>query len=691
MKSEQARGVKVDKRADIWAFGVVLFEMLSGREMFSGETISDTLAAVLRADFPWSVLPAETPAPIRRLLVRTLERDRKKRLADIADARLEIDEALAGPAPQETVAAPVAAPRSRILPWAVAGVLAAVALALAVLHFRESTPEQRVLKYTIPPPPDVAFVTVVPSPDGRRLAFTGSESGGTRLWVQPLDSLTAQPLAGTDGAANPFWSPDSRYLGFFTDGKLKKIDSSGGPPQTLCEASGGRGGSWSPEGVILFGNVGTPLQRVAAEGGEAKAIVGNGPIARAGSPRWPTFLPDGRHFLYADRGDKPEEAGIFVAALDTNDRKRLLRDYSAAAYTESASGAGYLLFSRGGTLMAQLFDASKLSLSGGPFPVAEHVTASVTSGFAPFWLSRKGTLVLGTGNAPLDRKLTWFDRTGKRLGSVGETGSYIQIDLSPDEKQAVVDRYAQAGTSDLWLIDLTRNVPTRFTFGPMSAVGPVWSKDGSQIAFASGRGGPYELYRKIASGAGKDELLLKSADIVRPSDWSPDGRFLLYEEVNQKTGYDLMLLPDRGGSQTDRKPIPFLQTEFQESHGAFSPDGKWIAYCSNESGKLEVYVQPFPANGAKWQISKGGGDSPKWRHDGKEIFFLDAANKLMAVEVKTDATIQPGTPRALFDAYRARFAVTRDGQRFLIPARPTEGAGPEPVTVMINWTAGIKH
>ncbi len=702
MSPEQARGKPVDKRTDIWAFGCVLYEMLAGKPAFGADTITDTLAAVVKNEPEWSALPAVTPAPVRTLLRRCLQKDPRERLRDAGDALLELKQ----PAAAER-AMPAATARARAIPWLVAALFAAIALVLAIVHFRQAPPEQRVTRFALLPPEKTALGAVAVSPDGRRVAFTATDaSGKTQLWVRALDALAAQTLAGTEGASYPFWSPDSRSIGFFAGGTLQKIEASGGPPQTLARAPTGRGAAWSREGVIVFAPSSSgALLQVPAAGGEPKPVTQLDASRQETSHRWPQFLPDGRRFLhFIVSSQQREHWGIYLGSLDSKEemdskKTRLVATDSSAAFAGPATGRGYLLFLRERALMAQRFDPGKLELSGEAFPVAEPV--GVETGFwrARFSVSESGVLVYdssGGGN----RQLVWMDHGGKRLETVGALGAYWQLDLSPDGRRVAAMRSdPQTGDSDIWLFDVARAASSRFTFHPAIEGFPVWSPDGSRIAFYSTRDGPWNLYQKAASGTGEDESLLKTQADKWPTDWSRDGRFLLFGESDAKTRMDLWVLPLTAETKdAGRKPMPFLRTEFHERNGRFSPDGKWVAYDSNESGRYEVYVREFlpgqPASGGKWPVSTGGGVGPRWRGDGKELFYLAPDRKLMAVEVKAGTRFEAEIPRPLFQtrvftgAPGAGYAVTGDGQRFLILSE-AEGAAGEPATVFLNWPAAL--
>jgi Tol biopolymer transport system component len=704
MSPEQARGAVADRRADIWSFGVMLYEMLTGRQIFGGETVSDTLAAVLRAELDWAALPPSTPAPIRRLLRRCLERDRKKRLRDIGDAIVEIDEALAGVS-EPSAAAPLA--RSS-LGWLIAAIslIALAGLAMAVMHFRETPPPPVPMRFQILAPDKASFGNSGPvlSPDGHRLAFIASGPDGQRMvWVRPLDSLAARALPGTEGATFAlFWSPDSRFIGFLAQG-LKKIEASGGPPQKLCEITGiTAGGSWSRDGVIIVGRPSSGLLSVPQAGGVATQLTK--PDASLGEigHLMPWFLPDGRHFLYVARTEKVEDEAIYLATLDGKERKRLVGARQAAAYAPPAAGSenGHLLFLREGTLLAQSLDARRFELAGEPFPVAEQVGSYLSSGF--FSVSANGALAYRSAPSS-NSQLTWFDRGGKSLGTLGSPADYFGgLALSPDGKRVAVSEMDQAGKTAIWLLE-ARGVHTRFTFDMQSEM-PTWSPDGTRLVFYSTRDGSGNIYQKDSSGSGNEELLSKSGS---PADWSPDGRYLLYNFLDLKTNHrDLWVLPDPAGPPENHKPMPYLRTPFDKRQAQFSPDGHWIAYASDESGpgQYQIYVQSFPAGAGKFQVSTGaGGTQPRWRRDGKEIFYLAANGKLMAVEAQTAPRFEAKAPQALFDPRIPRnrlppwvdfgYDVTADGKRFLVNSDPTapESSASAPITVMVNWLAALKR
>jgi Tol biopolymer transport system component len=696
MSPEQARGKIVDKRADIWAFGVVLYEMLTGRQLFEGETVSDTLAHVLTKEPEWNRAHAKT----RRLLRKCLERDPKRRLRDIGDAWELLDEAAETPA---------IGLRHRWLPWAAMAlaILTLAGLAVAVVHFRETAPQPVPMRFQIPAPEktDFGHNGMALSPDGRRLAFVaiGADGQGT-VWVRPLDSLAAQALPGTEGATFAlFWSPDSRFLGFAVRGKLKKIEATGGPPQTLCEIPGAIvGGSWSRDGLIIFGTPSSGLFRVPQAGGVATQFTT--PDASLGEvgQLMPWFLPDGRHFLYVTYTKNVEDEAIYFATLDSKERKRLVDAKQDAAYAPPAAGSGngHLLFLRDGTLMAQPLDARRFELAGEPFPVAEQVGSYLSRGF--FSVSANGALAYLSGSPGVNSQLVWFDRGGKSLGTLGQPANYYGgLALSPDGKHVAVGEGDQTG-SDIWLLDVARGVHTRFTFDTRS-LKPTWSLDGTRLVFNSNRGQDGMSW-KDSSGSGNQELLSKSGS---PDDWSADGRYLLYIFSDPKTTHrDLWVLPDPAGPPENHKPMPYLQTPFDKRQPRFSPDGHWIAYTSDESGprQYQIYVQSFPAGAGKFQVSTGaGGTQPRWRRDGKELFYLAADGKLMAVETQTTPKFEAAAPKALFDPQIPRggvppfmyyrYDVTADGKRFLVNSSPTapESSAAAPITVVVNWLAGLKR
>jgi hypothetical protein len=691
MSPEQAAGKPVDKRADIWSFGVVLWEMLSGQRLFEGETISHTLADVLRAPIDFDQLPKQTPRAIRDLVKRCLDRDVKTRLRDIGEARIAIQAAIQDGGKEPEVAATVApAPASRFswVAWGVAALFLLATLALAFVHFRETHPPQRVARFQVELPDKTANPVFELAPDGRTLAFTATEAGRRRMWIRPIDSLIAQPVPGTEDATYLFWSPDSAFIGYFVPGKLKKVALTGGPPQTVCEAADGRGGTWNNDGVIVLSpGPGAPLMRVTAAGGTPVPLRLSG---IDGLERYPAFLPDGKRFLFEVSNAKPGTNGIYVGSLDGSPAVKVLPDESSAAYAagDSSGKSGLLLFRREGTLMAVPFDPGPARSTGDAFPVAEQVGIAGNTNHAAFSVSGNGMLAYTAGALDSEvRELDWIDRTGKRT-PLGQPGAIVVAALSPDGKRIMYSKRAEGGdNADLWMLDVARGVPSRFTFRPGLSADPVWSPDGSRIIFQVNNS---SIYEKPVNGAGEEKVLSSGGINSRPQDWSPDGKLLVYEDFGRTTGQDLWLLPLEG----DRKPRPYLQTAFNERDAQFSPDGRWMAYASNESGPMQVYVQSIPAGGSKFQISSAGGVQPRWRRDGKELFYVSTDDKLMAVEVKMDNSFEAGPPQPLFDmplnsSIRWLYQPAADGQRFLVLSN-ARSASPL-ITVVLNWQAGIKR
>ena len=698
MSPEQARGKAVTKATDIWAFGAVLYELLTGKQAFPGEDITEILAAVVKSEPDWKQLPENTPPAIHTLLRRCLRKERRQRLQDAASLRIEIEDALKWIADGGLQAAmPMAvAPRRKLrerVAWAAAALLLVFSALLAFLHFRETPPEQPATRLSVLPQNNVTLASPpVVSPDGRKLAFVGRDTNGqSTLWIRLMDALVPQPLPGTSGAGESiFWSPDSRFLAFFAEGKLKKIDITGGPPVALCDSPNLVGGTWSKDGIILFARANnTGLSRVAAAGGSATPLTTPDPSQQETAHRYPSFLPDGDHFLFRVSSGQADRTGIYLGSLNSPEKRFLFAASSNAQYVP----LGYVLFLRDGTLMAQQFDARKLQASGEAFPIGEQVPQSGLA-LASFSASENGALAYASGSNSLTHYV-WVDRAGREVKVASEPAQGgAHFTLSPDEK-----RVALEPGGDVWLLDLTRGTNSRFTFDPAIDSVPIWSPDGNRLVFASRRGGKLALYQKTSTGGGQDELLAPLSGALNtnigPTDWSRDGQFILSEQLSDKTKYDLVVVPLSG----DRKPMPFLQSEFDEGHARFSPDGRWVAYTSNESGRPEVYVQPFPASGGKWQVSTGGGILPMWRGDGRELFYVvPTVGRLMSVDVKTTLQFEASVPKLLFTAALAlthgmeagnHYGVSADGQRFLL-LLPVQENTPSPITVVLNWTAGLQ-
>jgi Tol biopolymer transport system component/DNA-binding winged helix-turn-helix (wHTH) protein len=585
--------------------------------------------------------------------------------------------------------------RPRLTLLLMSGVPVLLAFVFAGLYFRQlrqAEPNEQPVRFFVSPPDKVVLYAAPPavSPDSRMLAFVGIDPDGkTRLWVRQLSSLKAELVPGTEGAVSPFWSPDSRSIGFFADGKLKRSDLNGGPPQILCDASADVRpvGTWNRQSVILFNSFDRRgLFQVAANGGEPRPVTLVDASRREIFHLWPQFLPDGRHFIYLVQSAPPENTGIYAGSLDSKEKKRLVNTSSLPAYAGLPSGRGYLLFMHAATLMAQAFDPRKLEMQGEASPVAEDVRLPPTPalGFAAFSVSGPRVLAYqALGQATTE--LVWFDRQGRRLGNVSEAGNYSVPALSPDEKTLAVTRIdPHVGTRDLWLFDLARSTPSRFTFDSDEETNPTWSPDGREVAF-SFRKAAIDIYLKPATGTGNAQPLLQSSGHNIIERWSPDGRFILYEAEGKLWALSL---------NGERKQT-ILFTTRGESKPDITPNMRWMVYQSSESGRTEVYVQSFPPAGSKWQVSTVGGEEPYWRRDGKELFYV-AGKRLMAVDVNTDGQVfRWGSPKALFEMRlemeprRSRYQVAANGQRFLVNV-PLESTLSAPITVVTNWTAGLK-
>ena len=691
MAPEQLEGGEADARSDIWAFGATVYEMATAKKAFEGPSQASLIASVLKEEpRPLSDLQPLAPPGLDRLVSRCLAKDPDNRWQSARDLAHEL-RWIAEAGSKAGVPAPVAArrrSRERMMMIAAgASTLGMIAFAIGFVMRAPKKPET--VRFEILPPTTVQFQDAPRvSPDGRNLAYSASDSTGTlRLWVRPLAAASANPLPGTDGITQrPFWSPDSRYIGFFAGGKLKKVQVGGGPAAAICDAPNGSDGSWGRGGVILYdGGTNDPIRRVAASGGIPTAEV-VGDSAHNEQVGWPFFLPDGKRFLYMTLG---AEAKLVVGELGSKKRREIGPIDSRAEYVPP----GYLLFVRSGSLVAQPFDAGSARLRGEPFPVVEPVRTAPNGG-ADFSASETGTLTYASGQSQSSR-LLWMDRGGKDLNTVttGDLSGVLNVALSPDGRRvAFRTQDPQSRTRDLWVADLTRGVATRLTFDPGNENHATWSPDGSRIAYWSDDAGAAGLWVRSAGGAGEPEQLLKSTDETVVTDWSRDGRFIVYTLFTTSRPPEIRYLPLEG----DRKPVTFLHGPFPFLQGMLSPDGHWLAYTSEESGKPEIYVQPFPQGGGKWQISSGGGNDPHWRGDGKELYYLSPDQKMMSVALRPAPTFEADVPKPLFQplvlfpgtSVRTHYAVTPDAQRFLI----STSAGREAVTgtqVVLNWNAEV--
>jgi eukaryotic-like serine/threonine-protein kinase len=697
----QASGQEIDARSDIFSFGLVLYEMLTGKRAFEGSSPASVIAAIMERPAP--SITNVAPLALDRVLKTCLAKDPDERWQSVRDVKRELE--WIASAPESGSVVPALPNKKSLFGWIMSGVAALAiicAIGVSLIHFREVPPPEQTLRSTISAPENSSVQSFAISPDGRTLAIAATVGGKRQLWLRPMDALQAQPMAFTEDATYPFWSPDSRNIGFFAQGKLKKVAASGGPAQSLCEAPNGHGGSWNRDDVIVFSPLdsGTSIQRISANGGAPADATKS-----KGVQLFPVFLPGGSHFLY-EAGGVAETTGIRVSSLDGRENRPVLADASGAVFAPSARGerTGHILFVRENTLMAAPFDPVSAQVSGDVVPVSDGVPLS--EGYLPATVSDNRVLLYAAdGSVEGQNQIGWFDRAGKSLGPVGVPGAVHNPAISPDEKSVAFSRTSNSG-NDLWVRDLSRGTETRFTSHASSNITPFWSPNGDRIVFSSNRTGAYNLYQKATGGSGRDEPLLPNDYSDLPTQWSRDGRFIVYRETDPKTKRDVRVLPTEGAApdgKFDRKPIPFLRTEANELFGQLSPDGHWMAFTSDRSGKREVYVRPFPPGEGEWTISLTGGEMPRWSGDGKELFFEAADGKMMAVSVKAvsgaKSSFEAGAPVPLFDAHMVHlgvdvnfeYDVTADGKRFLINTAGGSGAAfAPPLTVVTNWTAGLK-
>jgi len=678
MAPEQLEGHEADARTDIFAFGAVVHEMVTARKAFEGRSQASVIAAILEHDpLPVSSLQPMSPPSLDRVVRTCLAKDPEKRWQSARDLTTEL-EWIAEIGSRAGFPATVVARRQHreLSAWVLVAMLALAAAAVSLVHFREHPAEARPIRFTVLAPGKLDFevgdTPMAVSPDGRRLAISALSGGRRLVWIRSLDSLTAQALPGTEDASQPFWSPDSRYVAFFAAGKLKKIDISGGPAQTLCDSMLPFGGTWSHNGTIIFRPINGAVHRVSEAGGESQPLLELDRSRHENVQGTPHFLPDGHHFLFWSYVSiDPAKTGTFLGSLDSKQTRFLVQSDAGTTY----SAPGFLLFTRQGALMAQPFDETKLRLTGQAEPVAQQVDA---------FSAEHGVLTYHTGIRQV--QLAWYNRAGKRVASVGDPGIYHQIALSPDDRRLVVERVDEkTGIANLWLLELSKSILSRLTFGSASDGDPVWSPDGRQIVFDSTRKGQFDLFRKTV-GEGEEELVFQSGEDKFNSNWLRDGSILFIGS----DGKAFYRLPPSG----DRRPQLLFQSEFAIDEPHVSPDGRWIAYNSSETGRWEVYASAFPSFGDKRQVSSAGGGQALWRKDGRELFYLSLDGKMMSVDVKASSMLEIGPPKALFQTPVTvsptidQYGVSADGQRFIF-GEPLETE--TPITVVLNWTAGLKR
>ena len=689
MAPEQLEGKEVDGRTDLFALGEVIYEMATGKAAFSGKSRASLIAAILTAEpQPMGALQPMTPPALQRVVKKCLAKDPDERWQSASDLASELNWiAEGGSQATEVGRVPEGQRKWGRASWALAATFFLLMMAASAAWWQASNRRA----------PAMYFHTSVPfaandmalSPDGRTLTMVAysAQANNYVLWTYEIGGQRTTSLEGTQGASYPFWSPDGKSIGFFADGKLKRVDMSGGQVQVLCDAPNGRGGAWNRDGVIVF----TPnsfggLSRVSAAGGSPVEMTKPDASRSESSHRWPVFLPDGKHFLYlgTNFAGLLGNNAIFLGSLDSQERRFLVSTSANAAYAEP----GYLLYMRDKTLVAQLFDRRSYVISGEPHPLSDEVLYTHIVNRAVFTVSGREVLVTQTGKAGSNSQLTWFDRTGKPVGTVGPPGSYGNVRVSPDGRAIAVDQTNPDGrNADLWIFEPDRGATTRLTFDPSGHQTPIWSPDGKQILFSWNVKLGAQLYLKNADGSGSAEKVGDLGDYLEVNtwDWSRDGKYVLVRKGNE-----LWYL-----SWPERVAKPLLQAKWTVLNAQYSPDGRWIAYASNETGTMEIYVSPFPSANSKWQVSSAGGQEPRWRQDGKELFYLSPEGKMMAVAVKTGASFKAEAPVTLFQTQRRQpvssfavfsYDVTGDGRRFLV-IRKADEANAAPLTVLLNWAS----
>jgi serine/threonine-protein kinase len=697
MSPEQARGAQADRRADIWAFGCLVYECLTGRKAFPGETVSDTMAAVLKSEPNWEALPRETPPALRRLLHRCLEKDRERRLRSAADARIEIDDAMSEePAP----AIADGTQKRPWLPWLLAALLAVVAVAIGVAWERSARGSRGQLHVAVTlrqalelmPGLNGDLVAAL-SPDGSRIAFTAREEDTIHLYLRSLDSPEVVMVPGTESASSPFFSPDGKWVAFFAAGVLKKVSVMGGTPVELCDAPSGRGGSWSEDGTIVFSPLYTAgLARVPEEGGEPEIVTRPDQAQNERTHRWPDVLPGGRAAVCTigtlDNPGYYEDATIAVVDLDSGEIRPLIEGGSFARYSRT----GHLIYSRLGELLAVPFDLGRMEVTGPPAPMMDQVARASMSGAVHFAVSLEGTMMYVPATLlPLEGSMVWVDREGRAETIMYTPVPFLAPRLSPDGTKVAVGIGAGRGDGDIWIHDVARGKSTRLTF-ESDYVAPLWTLDGKRVVFGVTRGVSEGLAWKAVDGSEAEQMIL-SLDpeyVAQPEAWHPDGETLVFTRVGGRGGFDLMT-----AKLGDEEPRAMFDGPGREGGASFSPDGRWIVYTSNETGRFEVYIRSYPGPEGKWQISTDGGKGAVWSRDGREIFYTDG-NSMLVVPVETDPTFTPGPPRELFQFEFIRdvgpwpdYDVTPDGERFVMYQRSPENPPPRSINLVTDFAALI--